>query len=244
VPGEERLEIRLLGEMEIVRRGRRLPLPRSRKTRALLAYLVLTARPHRRSRLADLLWDGAEDPRGALRWSLSRMRPLVDEPGHARIHAEHGTVAFRPEGARVDVLGVRERCARGLDGADVAELAALAGAFRGELLEGLALGDYLDFETWCAVERDDARRLHALVRRELVDRLSGDAEAALPHARALASLDPLNEEARAGLVRMLLLARRHHEAERQYEAARRALESGRVRVSGALEDAWRGRARD
>ena len=36
------LEIRLLGHLEILRNGQALPLPRSTKTRALLAYLVAT----------------------------------------------------------------------------------------------------------------------------------------------------------------------------------------------------------
>ena len=47
VPAEAALELRFLGEMEIVRGGGRLELPPSRKTRALLAYLALSSRPHR-----------------------------------------------------------------------------------------------------------------------------------------------------------------------------------------------------
>ena len=47
---------------------------RSRKSWALLAYLLLSERPPTRSQLASLLFDGAEDPLGALRWSLSEIR--------------------------------------------------------------------------------------------------------------------------------------------------------------------------
>ena len=75
------IEIRVLGGLEVIRDGEPVPLPPSRKTRALLAYLVLTGRPHRREQLCEMFWDVPDDPRGALRWSLSKIRPLVDEPG-------------------------------------------------------------------------------------------------------------------------------------------------------------------
>src|SRR5262245_14256948 len=84
-PPRGALELRLLGEIEVLRDGERTPLPPSRKTRALLAYLAATARPHRRERLCAMFWHVPDDPRGALRWSLSRLRQLVDEPGMARI---------------------------------------------------------------------------------------------------------------------------------------------------------------
>src|SRR5262249_1845616 len=83
----KRLVLRLLGEIEVVRAGEPVMLPASRKTRALLAYLAATGRPHRRSRLCSLLWDIPDDPRGALRSSLSKLRAVVDEPGRRRIVA-------------------------------------------------------------------------------------------------------------------------------------------------------------
>jgi DNA-binding SARP family transcriptional activator len=38
------LELHVLGELEVLRAGRPVALPHSKKTRALLAYLVLTER--------------------------------------------------------------------------------------------------------------------------------------------------------------------------------------------------------
>jgi DNA-binding SARP family transcriptional activator len=241
VSAEATLELRFLGEMEIVRGGERLGLPPSRKTRGLLAYLALSGRPHRRDRLCALLWDVADDPRGALRWSLSRLRALVDEPGRPRIRAPRDSVAFEAQGARIDVVALKQRCAAGLDGAPVEELAALAREFRGELLEGLDLGEFLDFQAWCVAEREEARKLHATLLRALVERLAGDPEAALPHARTLASIDPLDEPARAGLVRLLAATGRRREAEQQYEAARRLIQELGGGGTGQLEAAWRGR---
>jgi DNA-binding SARP family transcriptional activator len=50
------VEVRLLGEVEVLRDGRAVPLPASKKTRALLGYLAVTERPHLRERLCELLW--------------------------------------------------------------------------------------------------------------------------------------------------------------------------------------------
>ena len=57
------LAVRLLGGLEVRADGRRLELPASRKTRALLGYLILTGSPQRRDRLCELLWDVPDDPR-------------------------------------------------------------------------------------------------------------------------------------------------------------------------------------
>ena len=63
------LELRFLGDFEVLRDGRPLSLPPSKKTRALLAYLALQPRRFRREQLCELLWELPDDPRGSLRWS-------------------------------------------------------------------------------------------------------------------------------------------------------------------------------
>ncbi len=134
------LELRLLGELEVLRAGRAVALPHSKKTRALLAYLALTDREHRRERLCDLFWDVADDRRGALRWSLSKLRAIVDDAGASRIIADRERVAFAPLGARVDVLELRRTFAgKPIDEIPLDVLERSAEAFRGELLEGLDL---------------------------------------------------------------------------------------------------------
>src|SRR5262249_1282301 len=81
---------------------------------------------------------------------------------------------------------------------------------------------------------------HAALLRELVARLAADPEAALPHARALAGVDPLDDGARAGLVRLLAATGRPREAEQQYEAAARLRKELGGPSSEQLEAAWRG----
>ena len=75
------LEIKVLGGLELIRDGAPATLVASRKTRALLAYLALTRCPHRREQLCEMFWDVPDDPRGALRWSLSKIRPFVERSG-------------------------------------------------------------------------------------------------------------------------------------------------------------------
>ena len=70
------LTLNFLGGLEVIRDGRLMPLPPSRKTRALLVYLALHSRPFGREQLCELFWELPDDPRGALRWSLSKLRRL------------------------------------------------------------------------------------------------------------------------------------------------------------------------
>src|SRR5678816_2721681 len=82
------LQLGFLGDLQVVREGERLALPPSRKTRALLAYLALSRRAFRREHLCELLWEVPDDPRGSLRWSLSKLRRLVDDSERSRLVAD------------------------------------------------------------------------------------------------------------------------------------------------------------
>jgi len=231
------LTIRLLGDMEVLRGSERLDLPRSRKTRALLAYLAVTGRPHRRERLCQLLWNVPDDPRGALRWSLSRIRALMQDTETPIIHADRATIQFNAAGASVDLLTLRD----GLDdieAASVVQLKDAAAMFRGVFLEGLELPECHEFRSWYVAEREDARALHVRILTALVTRLSEDVDAALPHARTLVQIEPQDEQAWSRLIRLLVAAGRPQEAREQYETASRALKP----VGGpkdALLQTWR-----
>jgi DNA-binding SARP family transcriptional activator len=215
--------LRFLGEMEISRAGSIVPLPPSRKTRALLAYLAVTGRAHTRERLCSLLWDVADDPRAALRWSLTRIRPLVDQPGRTRLAADRQGVRFEPLGAEVDVLRVRRGIAQGLDGLDVAALRRLAAEFRGEFLEGLELADFDAFQAWCVADRESARKAHIAVLTALLRRVEDDPAEAIPCARALVQIDPLGAGPRLDLIRLLLASGHEEEARRHLETGLRLL---------------------
>ena len=57
------LEISLLGQLDVTHDNNPVVLPPSKKTRALLAYLVATHARHSRAHLCELLWEGPDDPR-------------------------------------------------------------------------------------------------------------------------------------------------------------------------------------
>src|SRR5215475_9297697 len=82
----------LLGPLQVIRNGSPRPQPPSRKVRALLAYLAMAARPVSRETLCELLWDVADDPRGELRWCLTKLRPLIDGPTTKRLVADRENV--------------------------------------------------------------------------------------------------------------------------------------------------------
>jgi hypothetical protein len=58
-----RLQISVLGELMVALDGKPVPLPASKKTRALLAYLAVVARPLRRDHLCELLWEAPDKVR-------------------------------------------------------------------------------------------------------------------------------------------------------------------------------------
>jgi DNA-binding SARP family transcriptional activator/tetratricopeptide (TPR) repeat protein len=230
--------VRLLGEIELWRGAQRLALPPSRKTRALLAYLVVTERPQRRDRLCNLLWDVADDPRAALRWSLSKLRALLDEPGVPRIVVDGSSVAFREAGARVDLFTARTQIAD-LEALATEQLVQLAAEFRGEFLEGLELRDFHEFQFWCVAIREEARVLRARVLNALVERLAGEPAAALPYARTLVQVDPFNADACIALIELLAACGRRREAEQQFEACSRLLRELPSPDAERLAQAWR-----
>jgi DNA-binding SARP family transcriptional activator len=181
----------------------------------------------------------ADDPRGGLRWSLSRLRKLVDAPGKTRLVCDREHVSFVADGADVDLFEVRRALSAGLQRVETHALEALASRYRGELLEGMELADFDDFQAWCVAEREQARREHAALLRELVARLAGAADRALPFARALTKIEPLDAAARAQLMRLLADTGRRDEAEQHYRAARRLFQELGAPVGAELERAAR-----
>ena len=88
------ITLNFIGNIAVAHDGEPQTLPPSRKTRALLAYLALNPRPFSREYLCELLWEIPDDPRGSLRWSLSKLRRLVNAEGSAHIEADRNSVAL------------------------------------------------------------------------------------------------------------------------------------------------------
>src|SRR5215813_2387584 len=236
--GQNGLTIRLLGDLAVLRDGCPLELPASKKTRALLGYLATTGGPHTREKLCELFWEGPDDPRAQLRWSLTKIRPLVDDARATRLVANRERVTFEARGAEVDLVEIRAALADGVAATSVESLRTAAARFAGELLEGLELPSCYRFHEWCVGEREAVRALHARVLAELCARLVDQPEEALRYARARVTADPLTEAAHIVVIHLLGRLGRGREALEQYEACRRILETELgAHPSGELERA-------
>ncbi|MBV9946922.1 MAG: AAA family ATPase [Myxococcales bacterium] len=218
--GPRAVELNVLGDFQATVAGVPAPLPASKKTRALLGYLVLTGAPQLREHLCDLLWQGPDDPRGALRWSLTKLRGVL---GPGCIEADRRSAAFVRDSARCDALLARAALARGPAAASTEVLRGIAASFRGELFEGLDLADHLRWHEWCAAQRESMRALRVSVLNALVERHADAPEEALAYARQRLAIDPLHESAHAAVVRILTALGRHGEASAQVDACGRLL---------------------
>src|SRR6186713_3319898 len=132
----ESLAVRLLGPLQLSRGSDALALPSSRKVRALLGYLVLASRPVARSQVCELLWDVPNDPRGELRWCLSKIRGLIDDKTHKRVISDGSTIRIDLTDCKVDTLEVTRAPEHGIQKLGVGRQQELAACFAGELLEG------------------------------------------------------------------------------------------------------------
>ena len=214
------LEIRVLGTFAVLRNGRDVGLPPSRKTRALLAYLAVVDSPQPRDRLCDLFWDVADDPRAALRWSLSKIRQIVDIEGRPALVTERNTVALRSESVALDLRRVTSTPMHDLASLDISELEDLARLFRGGFLEDLSLPRYRAFEAWRMSHVDNADLCRTQILRALIDRLEGDPARALPYAHTLRSMHPQDRAVAAALE--ALVARAHAQATKPPARRRRS----------------------
>ncbi len=217
----EALRLHALGELRLLRGERALALPPSRKTRALLAYLALTGRPHRRERLCELFWDVPDDPRGALRWSLSKLRPLLNEPDRVRILADRERVALALDPGEVDLLDIRRSLEAGTSGLPAERLRQAAEALAAPLLDGLDLPHLDGFQAWLTAQREAAQAL----RLATLAALAGDAAlspaSALAWAREWRRSDPSSSAAAAALARALRAVGGEDEAEAVLRESRR-----------------------
>jgi DNA-binding SARP family transcriptional activator len=125
---ESGLHIRLLGALTVRNGEETVNLPASRKVRALLAFLVLAPGATTRSRLCELLWDGPGDPRGELRWSLCKVRSILDGP-RRRVLTRDDSVSLDLSDCCVDALRILPRNARGSGEASGFPTAKARGAF-------------------------------------------------------------------------------------------------------------------
>lgn len=163
---------------------------RSRKSWALLAYLLLSERPPTRAQLANLLFDEAEDPLGAVRWGLSEIRRALG--GDAVIEGDP-VVLRLPDDTAVDV----DMIIRG-SWADAVRLPGLGSELLG------AVRSAAGFESWLLAEqrRVTAASEEVLHEAAMASLSRGAFDDAIGYAVRLIAMTPLDENHHALLIRL------------------------------------------
>ena len=187
VGGEQpaRLQIRLLGAVEIILDGRRLRAFNSLRLQRFLGLIVLRRDPQHRSRLAFELWPDSDEPqaRTNLRKLLHDFRHSLPDIGEfAEIGNE--TVRWIPNGpSEVDVLRFQDAMAAG-------DFELAARLYSGDLLPAC-------YDDWVLDERAKlrAQAYAALVRLTEEAAGRGDHNAAIRHAQRIIDLEPTDEAA-------------------------------------------------
>ncbi len=218
--------LRMLGPLAIERDGVPLELPASRKTCGLLAYLALTRRPAQRGRLCELLWDeAANDPRGELRWCLSKLRALFgDSDGNIVVTSGDG-VGLRLDGWFVDAIEVASAMERGVERLSVDQLQALSELYSGDLLEGLVIERCPEFNLWLTGQQSRFAAFRAALLQRLVESLPADSSKSSAALEKWVEAAPFDDKAQIELLRRLAEQGRIDACKRQLAAAARLYEA-------------------
>ena len=216
------LEIDLLGGVQARASGSSVAVA-GRKERALLAVLALSpGESLARDKLAAMLWSdrGEKQAHDSLKSAIARLKKAFDPFEVRPIVSSRECVSLTRDGVTVDVTRferlVREKSPE--------SLAAAMALYRGDLLDGLDVGDRV-FEEWLLLER---QRLRVLARDALAELLeqyisSRNCDGAIATAHRLLALDPLRESAHRGLMRMYADQGQPTLAMKQYRICRDAL---------------------
>jgi len=198
--------IRLLGPPAILDGDGRSQTVRGHKAWALLARMLLSRAPLDRRALAAELFSDADDPLGALRWSLANLRKAL---GDAGLFSGDPVACDLPADTELDVRQMRN------PGFDV-ETA-------GTLLEGIELQHAPEFTTWLMVERERmAASLAARIREEVIGALAvSEADRAVRLSELMVRRVQFEEGAHVLLVRSLVAAGRVEAAVEHVQATER-----------------------
>jgi DNA-binding SARP family transcriptional activator len=209
----------LLGPLQVIRNGAELPLPPSRKVRALLAYLAMAQQPVTREKLCEIFWDVADDPKSELRWCLSKLRPLVNGPTATRLIADRERVRIDTHLLDIDAIALARRAQMALTSGSPGDLQSLRALFRGEFLESLSVDRAPLFDSWLAGQRHRFGRLQQQLLERLSAVLPSESDDRIEVLRELMDTAPLDEAAHIELIRALLRRALYAEAERQIDAS-------------------------
>lgn len=193
--------VRTLGEFSLHWGQQEIDLPSSKRTRALLIYLALTARPHRRDRLCEIFWNQPDNPRGTLRWSLTKIRPLVNQPGQERLMADRERVELLTADFDIDVRILSRQLEQ--PWLDVETLKDAEAQLQQPFLESMDLADQDLFRQWLSAERQEVMKLRTRVLARLATHPELSQLEQLEWTRKWEHRDPYSTQAATRLLTLL-----------------------------------------
>jgi TolB-like protein/Tfp pilus assembly protein PilF len=204
--------------------------------RGLFAYLALAPSAVSRNRLCELLWDVPDDPRGELRWCLSKIRSLVDEPDRRRVLTREDSVWLDLSDCFVDALEITRAAEKGIQTLTPARQRTLSLLFAGEFLEGSEIDRSPVFSAWLTAQRRRFRGCHAALLEQLVQSASDEEEFA--HLEKWLQLAPFDRRVHERLLTALARCGRIREGEEHLAATARLFEGEGLDIT-PIHDAWR-----
>lgn len=218
------LNIRLLGSPEVSAGQKPLSF-RTRKTLALLVYLVVEGGMHNREALMSLLWPELPSRNASisLRSTLSRLRQSL-RPAEGALITADGKVGFDSScTADLDIAWLSEAVhpENPPDG-----LAAILDIDRGEFLAGFSLPDAPEFDNWVVVQRESVQRQVEFVYDRLTQQQlsTQSVPEAIETAARWVARAPLSEAAYRRLMAAQALAGDRSAALKTYEQSRSMLQ--------------------
>jgi DNA-binding SARP family transcriptional activator/predicted ATPase len=227
-----RLEMRLLGSFQVSLDGQPVTGFESDKARALLAYMTVEMnRPHRRERLAGLLWSELPEntARAYLRRVLANVRRVIGdhkaEPPFLLIDRQ--TIQFNQAGDYWLDFQAFLTALKPDESGKIAcrDLEQEITNFGGSFLEGFSIPDSIAFEEWLLLQREKVERGMQDAFQHLVSasKQRGKYDRAMDFAKRWVDLAPWDERAYQELMRLLFQNGQRSQALGQYNRCRKLL---------------------
>ena len=228
-----RLALEFLGLPQVSLNDKPIATDR-RKAIALLAYLSVrdighTRQKYSRESLSALFWPDYEQSK-----AFSNLRRVIWEVhqsiGDSWLIADRESVQLSAAAEiNLDVARFRESLSQGRQQNDPALriplLADAAKLYRNHFLTGFSLKDAYTFNEWSFAECEDLRHqlADALIKLSEDYCALGQADKAIPYARRMITLDPLNESMHRQLMQVYIQAGQHSAALKQYQTCEQLL---------------------
>lgn len=218
--------------------GDATPIQR-RKALALISYLLVTGKRHRRDDLAALCWPDYDqaDARANLRRELSRLKKILGEDvlavereevwikQDAEIWLDVSEFLFLIDQARSQADQGNKQGTSAVCQVCIPLLEQAIRLYEGDFLKGFALPDSQAFDEWQFFQTEELRQALADTLQRLIElhKSNGEYDKSIPLARRWLALDPLHEAAQRSLMILYSMAGQQAAAIRQYQECSRLL---------------------